>query len=63
MANKTRSAVKKRFKLTGNGKLVRRKGFKSHLASSKNRKRKRSLKESVYVVGKIASNIKKMIMT
>ena len=40
---KTRKAVAKRFKVTGSGKLLRRKPGKRHLLQNKNRKRKRSL--------------------
>ena len=40
---KTRKAVAKRFKVTGTGKLLRRKQGKRHLAQCKNRKRKRQL--------------------
>ena len=38
---KTHSASKKRFRLTGSGKLVRRHAFKSHLLEHKSAKRKR----------------------
>ncbi|GEM_PF-5257447 len=58
---KTRSAVKKRFKLTGRT-LSRHKGFKSHLQRKKNRKRKRSLKKPVYLSGAVATKIKSMLM-
>ena len=40
---KTRKAVAKRFKVTGTGKVLRRKQGKRHLLQSKNRKRKRAL--------------------
>lgn len=40
---KTKKAVSKRFKITGTGKILRRKAGLRHLASSKNAKRKRSL--------------------
>jgi large subunit ribosomal protein L35 len=46
---KTRKAVAKRFKVTGTGKILRRKQGKRHLLQSKNRKRKRSLGKSVVV--------------
>jgi large subunit ribosomal protein L35 len=39
---KTHSAAKKRFKLTGSGKLLRRKAMKSHLLTKKSAKRKRN---------------------
>jgi large subunit ribosomal protein L35 len=46
---KTRKAVAKRFKVTGTGKLLRRKQGARHLLQCKNRKRKRSLSKSVTV--------------
>ena len=38
---KTHSATKKRFKVTGTGKLRRRRAMKSHLLEKKSAKRKR----------------------
>ena len=46
---KTRKAVAKRFKVTGTGKLLRRKQGARHLLQYKNRKRKRSLSKTVTV--------------
>lgn len=40
---KTRKAVAKRFKVTGTGKVLRRKQGKRHLLQNKSRKRKRAL--------------------
>jgi large subunit ribosomal protein L35 len=40
---KRHSGAKKRFKVTGTGKLLRRKAMKAHLLSKKSAKRKRSL--------------------
>jgi large subunit ribosomal protein L35 len=40
---KTRKAVSKRFKITGTGKILRRKKGARHLMRRKNAKRKRSL--------------------
>jgi large subunit ribosomal protein L35 len=42
---KTHSATKKRFDLTGSGKLRRRRAFKSHLLEHKPAKRKRHLRK------------------
>ena len=42
---KTKRAAKKRFKLTGTGKLVRNKAFKSHILTKKSTKRKRNLRK------------------
>ena len=38
---KTHSAAKKRFKVTGAGKILRRRAMKSHYLSKKSAKRKR----------------------
>jgi len=46
---KTRKSVAKRFKVTGTGKLLRRKQGKRHLAESKTRKRKRRLGKAAVV--------------
>ncbi len=40
---KTRKAVAKRFKVTGTGKILRRKQGKRHILQKKSRKRKRAL--------------------
>jgi large subunit ribosomal protein L35 len=40
---KTRKSVSKRFKITGTGKVLRRKQGRRHLLISKNAKRKRKL--------------------
>ena len=40
---KTVSGAKKRFKLTGSGKLKRKHAFKSHILTKKSTKRKRNL--------------------
>ena len=44
---KTCKAITKRFRLTASGKLKRKKGGKSHLASGKSSKRKRRLRRAV----------------
>ena len=41
---KTHSATKKRFKVTGTGKLLRRHGMKAHLLEKKSAKRKRGFR-------------------
>ena len=40
---KTRSSAKKRFKLTGTGKIKRKHAFKSHILTKKSKKRKLKL--------------------
>ena len=40
---KTNSSAKKRFKVTGSGKLMRNHAFMSHILTKKSKKRKRNL--------------------
>ena len=40
---KTNSSAKKRFKVTGTGKITHQKSFKRHILTKKSKKRKRSL--------------------
>jgi large subunit ribosomal protein L35 len=58
---KTHSSSKKRFNLTGTGKVRRNKAFKSHLLSWKSTKRKRGLRKSTIASSANAAIIKKMI--
>jgi len=46
---KTRKAVAKRFKVTGSGRVLRRKQGKRHLLRRKNAKRRRNLGQAVLV--------------
>lgn len=46
---KTRKSVAKRFKVTGTGKILRRKQGKRHILQKKNRKRKRFLGKAALV--------------
>lgn len=46
---KTNSGAKKRFKLTGSGKIVRKHAFHSHILTKKSNKRKRNLVQSTLV--------------
>ncbi|MFQ5828642.1 MAG: 50S ribosomal protein L35 [Candidatus Methylomirabilia bacterium] len=46
---KTKRSAAKRFKVTATGKLVRRKGWKSHLLEWKPAKRKRQLRQAAPV--------------
>jgi large subunit ribosomal protein L35 len=43
---KTHKGAKKRFKLTGTGKVRRYKAFKSHILTKKTAKRKRRLRQA-----------------
>ncbi len=40
---KTNSSAKKRFKVTGTGKITHQKSFKRHILTKKSKKRKRAL--------------------
>lgn len=55
---KTNSSAKKRFKLTGTGKIKRKQAFKSHILTKKETKRKRNLTKSTLVSKADESNIK-----
>ncbi|MBI1998188.1 MAG: 50S ribosomal protein L35 [Deltaproteobacteria bacterium] len=58
---KTNRAAAKRFRVTGSGKIKRNKGFKSHLLSSKGKKRKRHLRQGTLVSAVERKNIQKLI--
>jgi len=58
---KTNRAAAKRFRVTGSGKIKRNKGFKSHLLSSKGKKRKRKLRRGTTVSASDARNIRQLI--
>ena len=42
---KTNSSAKKRFKVTGTGKITHQKSFKRHILTKKSTKRKRNLRK------------------
>jgi large subunit ribosomal protein L35 len=58
---KTRKAVAKRFRVTKNGKVVRRSAKTRHLATAKNRKKKRMLRGATATDRADAGNVKAMI--
>ncbi len=55
---KTKSSAKKRFTITGSGKIKRKHAFKSHILTKKSKKRKRNLTHSGLVDKSDESNIK-----
>jgi large subunit ribosomal protein L35 len=55
---KTRKAVAKRFKVTGSGKILRRKQGNRHLLQKKSRKRKRNLGKATLVSAADLKNVK-----
>ena len=58
---KRHSGAKKRFKLTGTGKLLRRKAMKSHYLGKKSAKRKRSFGKDHPVDGSDTREVKRML--
>ena len=58
---KTKSSAKKRFKLTGTGKLKRKHAFKSHILTKKSKKRKLKLRHSGLVHKSDAASVKQML--
>lgn len=58
---KSNRGAAKSFKLTASGKVKRHKAFKSHILTSKSRKRKRSLRHSIVASKADTKRIKIMI--
>lgn len=58
---KTNRSAAKRFRITGSGKVKRNKGYKRHILSSKNKKRKRQLRKATTVAAVETKNIRKLI--
>lgn len=58
---KTRRAAAKRFKVTGSGKLLRRRAFLNHLLDHKSSKRKRHLGTMAAVDERDAHNVSLML--
>ena len=58
---KTDKGAAKRFKITGTGKLMRRKAFRSHILEKKSSVRTRRLAREAQVTGGDAKQIKKML--
>jgi len=55
---KTNSSAKKRFQVTGSGKIKRKHAFKSHILTKKTTKQKRNLTQSALVNVTDENNIK-----
>ena len=60
--SKTRSSVAKRFKVTGTGKILRRKQGKRHILQKKNRKRKRNLGKATLVSSADIKHVKRNLL-
>jgi large subunit ribosomal protein L35 len=58
---KTNSSAKKRFSVTGTGKVKRAKAFKNHILTKKSTKRKRALGNDAIVDVTNMSNVKFML--
>ena len=58
---KTKSSAKKRFKLTGTGKIKRKHAFKSHILTKKTTKQKRRLTNTGLVDKSDMKNVKQQL--
>lgn len=59
---KTNSGAKKRFKLTGTGKVKRKHAYKSHILTKKTTKQKRNLTYSALVSPSDEKRVKAMLV-
>ncbi len=58
---KTSRGARKRFKVTGTGKIVRAKAYRRHILSTKRRKRKRRLRHDTTVTGSDKKAIRRLL--
>jgi large subunit ribosomal protein L35 len=58
---KTHRGAKKRFKISGTGKVMRHKSMKRHILTKKTRSRKRRLRQEVEQTGKLGQTVKLLI--
>ncbi len=58
---KTNSGAKKRFAITGTGKIKRKHAFKSHILTKKSTKRKRNLAHTTLVNKADVNSVKMML--
>ena len=56
---KTHKGTAKRFRVTGSGKIMRGKAFKSHILEKKSPKRKRGFRQETAVAASDVNTIKK----
>ena len=59
---KTNSGAKKRFQLTGSGKVKRKHAFKSHILTKKTTKQKRNLTYSAVLTSADEKRVKELIL-
>ncbi len=60
---KTKSGAKKRFTLTGTGKVKRKHAYKSHILTKKSTKRKRNLTYSATIAPADEKKVKLMLQS
>lgn len=58
---KTHRGAAKRFKITGTGRIKRRKAYKSHLLTSKSAKRTRRLRQGAIIEKANSNKINKLL--
>ncbi|MFN6944124.1 MAG: 50S ribosomal protein L35 [Cytophagaceae bacterium] len=58
---KIKSGAKKRFKLTGTGKIKRKHAYKSHILTKKGTKQKRNLTRATLVSKADTNNVRAML--
>lgn len=58
---KTHSASKKRFKVSGTGKIMRGQAYKKHILTKKSTKRKRNLRKSLVVASANYATVRQLI--
>jgi large subunit ribosomal protein L35 len=58
---KTNRGARKRFKVTGTGKIMHYKAYRSHLLTSKSAKRKRSLRRPTLVDKRDMKNVRRLL--
>ncbi len=59
---KTKAGAKKRFGITGSGKIKRKHAYKSHILTKKSKKRKRNLGYFSVVDDADTRNVKRMLL-
>jgi len=59
---KTKSGAKKRFKITGTGKIKHKRAFKNHILTKKETKQKRRLGQKSLVKKSDMNNVKDMLV-
>lgn len=58
---KTRKSVSRRIKVTGSGKLMRRRGFGRHLKATKSKQQKRGTRKPVLIEGSLKKKLKHIL--